>query len=65
MARFDVSMHVEVEAADSEAAFADVRSNYCVVNDPDAKITHDSAQFTVVDFEIGEEPVKLEDYSAA
>ena len=49
------------EAENAKAAFADVRSNYCVVNDPDGHISHKSPHFQVADFEIGEEPVELED----
>lgn len=32
--QFEVMLSIRVEAEDSAAAFADVRSHYCVVNDP-------------------------------
>jgi hypothetical protein len=47
MPRFEVALHVEVEAEDSNAAFADVRTNYAVINDPAGQIVDNLVEFVV------------------
>ena len=54
MPRYDVALHIEIEAEDEEAAFAYVRQNYAVVDDPLDEIHH------CEDFHV-DEPVELED----
>lgn len=51
MASFEVGITVKVEAKDSEKAFAEVRSNYRVLN----------KELLSVDFHVNENPTKLED----
>lgn len=60
MKRFDVELHIEVEADNADAAFADVRTNYCVVNDP-----NNAVKDNLVDMHVDEHPQELaEDESA-
>lgn len=56
--RFEVGLFVEVEAANKEEAFADVRTNYAVVNDPNGSVSGD---VKTVEFIIGDEIHTLED----
>lgn len=49
MKRFELVLSIEVEAEDAGAAFAMVRSNYCVVNDPTSKITEGLVDFLMDD----------------
>lgn len=38
MPRFDVELHILVDAPSAENAFATVRSHYAVINDPEGKV---------------------------
>lgn len=59
MAKFAVPLEIIVDAPDSSAAFADVRTHFCVVRDPESNIG--SPEFDVYDFEIGDEPYAVDD----
>lgn len=47
MPRFDVALHIEVEAEDAGAAIEEVRANYSVVNDPHHRIGFELTSFVV------------------
>jgi hypothetical protein len=49
MPKFELLLAIVVEAADKSAAFADVRTHYCVVNDPENKVTENIVDFTIDD----------------
>ena len=45
MPRYDLALHVEVEAESAEAAWAYVRTNYGVIDDPKREITTHGVDF--------------------
>lgn len=49
--RYSVLLAIEVEAEDAEKAFALVRTNYCVIDDPDEEVTT-AGNHTKIDFDI-------------
>lgn len=49
MPKFEIVLSIEIEADDANAAFADVRTNYCVVNDPLGKVTEKTVSFLIDD----------------
>jgi len=49
MPRFEVPLIILVDADNEEAAFSDVRTNYCVVNDPQGAVKEN-----IVDMHVGE-----------
>lgn len=44
---FDVAMYIQVEAEDENSAFADVRTNYCVVDDPAGAVKDNLVEFEI------------------
>jgi hypothetical protein len=53
MKRFEVPLSIEVVAEDADAAFEEVRSHYCVINDPNNEVKTEGTH-TEVDFVIGD-----------
>jgi hypothetical protein len=52
MPRYTMPLWIEIDAESNEAAFAYVRENYAVVDDPTNAIKS-------LDFEIGDEPTEI------
>lgn len=63
MAKFDVSINIIVEANSSTEAFAMVRSNFCVVDDPQNKIKDGLYDMFVGEVEEVDEDDDVSDYA--